>query len=568
MKTEKNFNLGEALLDLHSLDAMIENAKVENISEILKELTRIKNETEQAIYIEKLAKKLNIGKRAILKDIKKLKDQTAGDLIYCASFPGLVDVALDENNYVIYLIKLNDTSLSIAREFYDVNGNKCFPPEKENLPFSLPRAKEVFEWVAKDDLNLFNDVMQYFKRFSFLKANQWQVVAFNVFLTYIHDHPDIHYLPMLLFYAVPERGKSRTGKTFTYIAYRGVHQVDMREANLFRYAQNLQVSFFFDIKDIWKKAERSGSEDILLLRYEKGATVSRVLYPERGAFKDMVHFNVYGPTIIATNEAVHKILDSRCIPITMPNRPGNYENPTPEKAQELKERLTAWRAKVMDKPLPEVALLQELNGRLWDISQPLLQVCKLVCPESFETLKKALIEIAGQRLEDKKGSIEGQIVLALYELSPEAESVLEWTLKTQEVLELLNKTRPDAYKLTSQYLGRKLKAIGLSTKIIMGYSQIHLKRLDFNLLLVQYGIIENNNVPVPVETLPNSTNLSNQGISTVYDSRKLVESQENSTETLLSQSLDNKGFESLVESSRELQDIGEKKYLKTLEVVE
>jgi hypothetical protein len=72
-----------------------------------------------------------------------------------------------------------------------------------------------------------------------------------------------------------------------------------------------------------------------------------VLYPEKGAFKDMVYYSIYGPTIIATNEAVHKILDTRCIPIIMPNKPGDYENPIPEKAQELKERLTAWRARII-----------------------------------------------------------------------------------------------------------------------------------------------------------------------------------------------------------------------------
>lgn len=566
MKTEKNFNLGEALLDLHSLDAMIENVRLEDVENLIKELAKIENETEQAIYIEKLAKKLNIGKRSINKELKKLTEKDAEGSTCCASFPGLVDIALDEDDNVVYLVKLNGQLLA-ARE-YETNNNKCYPPGKENLPFSLPRAKEVFLWSAKNDSNLFDDIIQYLKRFSSLRDNQWQVVALNVFLTYIQDHPDIHYLPMLLFYAVPERGKTRTGKAFTYIAYRGVHQVDMREANLFRYSQNLQVSLFFDIKDIWKKAERSGSEDILLLRYEKGATVSRVLYPERGAFKDMVHFNIYGPTIIATNEAVHRILDSRCLPITMPNRPSNYENPTPEKAQELKERLTAWRAKVMDKPLPEVALIPELNGRLWDISQSLLQVCKLVCPESFETLKKALIEIAGQRLEDKKDSIEGQIVSALYKLSPEAESVFEWTLKTQEVLELLNTNRPEAYKLSPQYLGKRFSAMGIKTRKVHGYSEVILKKADFTTLLIQYGIIEINDTPPPVETLPFSTILLNQGISTVYAGRELVESEGNSTQTLPMESLDNKGFRGLVESSRELQDAGQKKYLKTLEVVE
>lgn len=561
-------DLAERLLELHdqSLSEMIENARPENVENIISELAKIKNETERTVYVEKLAKKLNIkGKRAILKDLKKLEEETAENSICCASFPNLVDIATNEND-VVYLVKFDDT-LKIFRE-YELNSKKCFPPGKENLPFSLPRAKEVFEWVAKDDPNLFNDIMQYFKRFSSLKDSQWQVVALNVFLTYIQDHSDIHYLPMLLFYAVPERGKTRTGKAFSYIAYRSIHIVDMREANLFRYSHNLQANLFLDIKDLWKKAERNGSEDILLLRHEKGATVSRVLYPERGAFLDMVHFSVYGPTVIATNEAVHKILDSRCIPITMPNRPGNYENPTPGKAQEFKERLTAWRARVMNMPLPEIEHIQELNGRLWDISKPLLQVCKLVCPEGFNNLKEALFEVASQRVEDRKSSIEGQIISILYELSPEEENIPDWIIKTYQVLDSLNKTRPEIHKLSPQYLGIKLSAMGIKTRKVHGYSEIILKRAEFNILLMQYGIVENNNVPVPVETLPNSTILQKQGISTVYAGRELVESEGNSTQTLPTESLDIKGSRGLVESGRELQDAGKQKILlKTLEVV-
>ena len=557
--------------EVKSLSERIAEATLENMPEILKRIAEVESETEKAILIEALSKQLNIGKRYIQNDIKKLSEtgKTEDRLtVYNAHFQGLVDLGLDENGNVAFLIKDKD-SLEVAT-IWEIDGLLYSPPEKAYLPFELPNAKAVIIWYESDnDQMLFKDVIAYLKRFSYLTKEQSLIITCKVFLTYIQDHQDIHYLPMILFYAVPERGKTRTGKAVIYIAYRGVHCVDLREANLFRFAQDLKATLFIDIMDLWKKAERNGSEDILLLRYERGAKATRVIYPERGAFKDTVYYDIYGPTFIATNQAIHKILNSRSIPITMPNKPGDYENPTPEKAQELKERLTAWRARVMDISLPEIEHIQELNGRLWDISKPLLQVCKLVYPEGFNNLKEALFEIASQRIEDKKASIEGQIISILYELSPEEENIPDWKIETNKVLSKLNEDRPDEYKLTSQYLGRKLKAIGLSTKIIMGYSQIHLKRPEFNLLLVQYGIIENNNnVPVPVETLLNSTTFLNQGISTVYDSRELVESQENSTETLLSQSLDNQASKSLVESSRELQDTGKKKYLKTLEVVE
>jgi len=47
----------------------------------------------------------------------------------------------------------------------------------------------------------------------------------------------------------------------------------------------------------------------------------------------------------------------------MPNRPGNYENPRPELALELKERLTAWRAKHYDKNIPDMKPIEGISGR-------------------------------------------------------------------------------------------------------------------------------------------------------------------------------------------------------------
>jgi hypothetical protein len=251
---------------------------------------------------------------------------------------------------------------------------------------------------------------------------------------------------------------------------------------------------------------------------------------------------------MATNEAVHKILDTRCISITMPNRPGKYEDPKPEKAQELKERLTAWRLKVLDKPLPEIKTTGGLNGRLWDISKPMLQVCKLVCPEKLDILINTLLEIAKQKTEDKRAGIDGQIINDLYELSPKEESVPEWTIWTSKLLDELNENRPEGHKLTPQYLGRKLKAIGITTRKVHGHSEILLNKIEFDILLIQYGIIE---ALPPGETLPNATTRPSQDISSTSTGRELVESQGNATETLPAQDVENKEVRSLVESGRE-----------------
>ena len=53
------------------------------------------------------------------------------------------------------------------------------------------------------------------------------------------------------------------------------------------------------------------------------------------------------------------------------------------------------------------------------------------------------------------------IVQALYDLSPQ-EDLPEWIIKTQAVLDELNKERPEDHKLKAQYLG-KIVAIDVET---------------------------------------------------------------------------------------------------------
>src|SRR5664280_2449233 len=144
------------------------------------------------------------------------------------------------------------------------------------------------------------------------------------------------YSPIICNYAVPERGKSRTGKGMIYVAYRGIHVESLRDAYIVRIAHNYMATIFFDCMNLWKKAEKAGSEDILLLRFERGAKVPRVLYPERGAHRDTVYYSVFGATIVATNVSVHNILDTRAIQINMPQSRKRFENDvTPELALPL-----------------------------------------------------------------------------------------------------------------------------------------------------------------------------------------------------------------------------------------
>lgn len=439
-----------------------------------------------------------------------------------AYFPGLVDVCEGEDGQLLYLTVMDGDLVfeeSLSNHFGDLT-----PPGKQYLPFTLPRSAKVTEYFTQDDPNLYHDVLAYLQRFSALDEHQWSVVAHYIFLTYLHDHIHIDYCPYILFYAVPERGKSRTGKSVTFLAFRGVHLIELREANIFRFSDNIHGTLFFDLMDVWRKAERSGCEDILLLRAEKGAKCMRVLYPEKGAFKDTVYYGIYGPTIIASNEQLHKILDTRCLPIIMPNRPGNYENPRPELALELKERLTAWRAKVLSSPLPIIEPKEGISGRLWDISKPLFQIAALVNPQGEDLLKEAILSIAGERNESKKDTTEGKLIGIVKDLSAEQglEGLPEWTVKTIDILRKFNEERPADKHVTAQWIGKKLKSLSLRHRTINGRSEIILTFDEYWTIIKQYGCISsesNETTKTPTETLPVKTESSQDSTGVVGRSR-------------------------------------------------
>lgn len=163
--------------------------------------------------------------------------QLFNDATLSAYFPGLIDICQDDDGQLVYAI-LKDGELVFSSE-YSTENETFSIPEKKHFRFLLPRAAEVLRHFSQADENLYDDLLLYLKRFSALDDEQWAIVAHYVFLTYLHDHSNIDYCPYILFYAVPERGKSRTGKSVTYVAFRGIHLIEMRESTIFRYSQNL-----------------------------------------------------------------------------------------------------------------------------------------------------------------------------------------------------------------------------------------------------------------------------------------------------------------------------------------
>jgi hypothetical protein len=447
-----------------------------------------------------------IGERRKEASAPRKQAGTQGEQVrYKAKFDGLVDVVWDSDKPA-FLVKIGDT-LSL-QPHADVDGVRYLPPPKIQIPWLLPRSAQVtaaYEECLADPLaygrRLFDALVLYFTEVSDLPdVLFYDLLASWCLHTYLLE--GVQYTPIICFFAVPERGKSRTGKALIYVAYRGIHVESLREAYLYRVAENFDCSIFFDVKDIWRKAEKAGSEDILLQRFEKGAKVPRVLYPEKGPYEDTVYFSIFGPTLIATNESVDPILETRAVTINMPDTHRRFENDVlPEGALELKERLTAFRAWHLGRALPETQKPE--SGRLGDILKPLLQVIRLVRPDKEATFLELVARLKRERLFEKSSGLDAEILRTIGALNGQ---VWHGLLAVKAIAENMNRERPDRMKITPQRIGRRLKALGFDTgRTANGSSALQYDVSKIERMRAAYGLEETSETSETSDTAENES---------------------------------------------------------------
>jgi len=430
--------------------------------------------------VEELKKEVSGIYRRYQKEIPLKNGQK--EVEYSAYFEGLVDI-VDYEGKPAFLIK-DKEELKIKASFI-VGESEFLPPPKETMAWLLPNANEVLRYYSTDsDKQLYEDLLSYHKHMSELPSEEYYdlLVAWE-FHTYLLE--SFQYSPYIYLFAVPERGKSRTGKAMIYVSYRGVHVQSLRDAFIMRLANDHKATLFFDVKDIWRMAQRNGTEDILLCRFERGINVYRVLYPEKGAFKDTKNYNVFGPTIISTNVAVDPILDTRAIQINMPESSKQFEQDVkPEDSLKYKERLVAFRARHLGQSLlyiPKCA-----RDRLGDILRPIHQVIRLVNPDREIDFLNLVSKLDNERKIDRSMSLEAEILTVVLNLESSVQSGI---LSVEAITEKINLERNDRSKLISNSLGKRLTSMGFRRiRTSDGHAAITYDINIINRLLDKYGI--------------------------------------------------------------------------------
>ena len=377
--------------------------------------------------------------------------------IISARLPNLVDVVVDATDKPVYLF-ITDAGLESASHL-DIDGVRYVPPELVHFPYKLPVEADVLEAFDRDtDAKLFADLLDWHRSASTLPSeNHYRLTALFDLLTWLADLVD--YAPYLVLKSRDtERGKTRWGQASAWVSYRGIHIETLQEANLFRWSDSFQATLFFDVKDLWKKAEKRGSEDILLSRFQRGgAKVARVLDPQAGPFKGVTYFDCYGPTLVVVNESLREPLASRSLSIVPPEASGKYPTLHQIDALPLKARCATFRARHLLEPLPTVE--KPADGRLGDIMQPLSLMAKIIggdLPDWFPAIVKSF---RTARQEARAESFEARIVAAV-QTAIDNDGLVAGILPTAAVLLLVNDGLPDGKLLTVQRLGIILKNLG------------------------------------------------------------------------------------------------------------
>ncbi|MEE8550189.1 MAG: hypothetical protein V3T08_02930 [Gemmatimonadota bacterium] len=420
-------------------------------------------------------------------------------LVFSARFPGLIDI-VDNDGEPSFLVMVEGLPECVA----EWHGKR--PPPRDGLPFLLPRLQAVMGAYSDDtDDALFADLVDYFAAVSELPSDAHRLLlAAWTAHTYLMERWD--YSPILLLFAVPERGKSRTGKAVAYASYRGLHSETIREPILFRWSHDLGATLFLDVRDIWRKAEKQGADDILLQRFERGAKVGRVLWPDRGPFRDTRYYEVFGATVIATNEAADHILDSRAITINMPDADREFPEPVTRQAGLLlRERLVAFRARHLEAELPNTPRLT--HGRLSDIIHPLATIVELMAPQHLEAFRALVGTIETARLADKSTTIEARIIEAMLGLGDKVEG---GKLGVQAITVAINEGQSERYRRGTRSVGWKLTALGLTrARFSDGTRAVEYDPEQLARLAAHYGV----HVRVPPDKTSSSSETSAPDIS-------------------------------------------------------
>jgi hypothetical protein len=268
------------------------------------------------------------------------------------------------------------------------------PPEQDNL-VKLPSINAMN--IHEDVDELYKDVRQFIYNHVDLPEDFiYDVLTLWIFHTWLiekfNTSPIVHFTGALPF---PGVGKTKGGDALGCLAKRAISTVNIRGASLFRVNEFYSpMTFIVDEAKLTGKDRDRDVLELLNTRFQRGKKVIRIDLNQRG-LESIQSFDTFGATVLCGIDKLPETPRSRAIVIEMSyNQREIREEIDVERAEILRDRLCAFRAKYFNVNLPKVTRFTQ-DGRLNDVVKPLYETLKLVKPkmeDNFITFFKKVEE--------------------------------------------------------------------------------------------------------------------------------------------------------------------------------
>jgi len=339
-------------------------------------------------------------------------------------------------------------------EDYFIKDDKRYSP-KQYLPIKILNPNILKRSFNLDIARLATEIDAFIKSYLEMPLDSdYLILALWIFHTYLIEK--FNTTPILYFYGVKETGKSRAGEVLSELAFRAQRLTSLTEATLFRSVELFKPTLIIDEIKLMGKGGNQGLADLIKTTYKRGLKVSRINLNKSG--EDQIeYYDTFTPLVFCTTESIPDIIESRCILFTMQKN----SNPQIEKmidkkwANDLRERLTIFRANYITKELPEAQYIA--RGRLNEIMFPLYQSLLMVGPERKNEFIDIVKRIQKSKENEDGMSLEAEIVKAIDDEYQENQNK---QFLTQVISKRLNEIRSENEKISDRAVSSGIKRLG------------------------------------------------------------------------------------------------------------
>lgn len=431
---------------------------------------------ERKDQINALAKKKIFGKTTLTKKVKdnvelyqdveqreaKTEPEAKPKTVTKTVIPGIVGL-IKEDNRIKYLTL--DEGILTTQSYITID-NVTYEP-KQDLPFFYPTPEVFFYFMKdKDEAKLLADVEKFIRQYIELPGESgYLVLALWVLHTYLIDK--FNCTPIIYFYGIMETGKTRAGEMLFQLGYKAQFETSPTEAVLFRSSEYFKPSLILDELKIWGIEGDKEVARLLKSRYKRGLKVARCDLKHSKGEDEIKFFDAFGPTVICTDQKMPPEIESRCLLFIMEKNisPEVEDDINQVKAQELRNRLSAFRARNLDKDLPNPVKMA--RRRLQEITKPLQQILVLVDPDREDELKE-YVELTREIRETEESlTLQGEIINAIIE-TYQADMFTGGKFLVADITNFINKDRKEKEQINSRAIGRRIKQLGYRVSRVTG----------------------------------------------------------------------------------------------------